>query len=212
MGAKLPLVEVQSIPAIVGNRTSADCHVVLLPVRDSEGLLDFRPALVPKSADVHHGYLPFSRAYLLRQAFKLEGDRYGWGGLFGSRDCSALVQDVFRSIGIFLARNAGEQAQGAGTHFSLIDTSPDERSAILRSLPPGSTLHFPGHVMLYLGEHQDQFYVLHAIAACGNPAQPQPDGTLAPLPLNGVMVTDLSLPRVNGMSLFNSLTEANCIP
>ena len=212
MGAKLPLVQEQYIPALVGNRTPEGCHVVWLPVRDHEGMLDFRPALVPKSADVHHGYLPFTRANLLRQAFKLHGDRYGWGGLFGSRDCSALVQDVFRSVGIFLARNAGEQAQGAGRQISLADKSSDERAAILRSLPPGSTLHFPGHVMLYLGEHEGQFYVIHAIAACGNPARPQPDGTLAPLPLNGVMVTDLSLPRVSGKSLFDSLTEANCIP
>jgi hypothetical protein len=66
--------------------------------------------------------------------------------------------------------------------------------------------------MFYLGEHQDQFYVLHAIAACGNPTQPLPDGTFAPLPLNGVMINDLSLPRVNGKSLFDSLTEANRIP
>jgi cell wall-associated NlpC family hydrolase len=212
MGAKLPLLEAQSTPTIIANRTLVDCHAVLLPVRDNEDLLAFRPALVPKSADVHHGYLRFSRANLLRQAFKLQGDRYGWGGLFGSRDCSALVQDVFRSVGIFLARNAGEQAQGAGTQISLADTSPDERIAILHSLPPGSTLHFPGHVMLYLGEHQGQFYVIHAIAACGNPARPQPDGTLASLPLNGIMVTDLSLPRVNGKSLLDSLTEANCIP
>lgn len=212
MGAKLPLLEEQAIPSLVGNRTPIDCHVVLLPTRNSAGLLDFRPALVPKSADVQHGYLPFSRANLLRQAFKLQGDRYGWGGLFGSRDCSALVQDVFRSFGILLARNAGEQSQGAGRKTSLIDKSPNERAEILRSLPPGSTLHFPGHVMLYLGEMEEQFYVIHAIAACGNPDSVQPDGSLARLPLNGVMVTDLSLPRINGQSLFDSLTEANCIP
>ena len=211
MGAKLPLCEVRSTPAIIGNRALIDCHAVLLPVPDNEGALAFRPALIPQAADVHHGYLPCSRANLLRQAFKLQGDRYGWGGLFGSRDCSALVQDVFRSVGILLARNADEQAQGAGRQIPFTDKSPAERREILRTLPPASTLHFPGHVMLYLGEHNDLFYVIHAIAACGDPDRPQPDGTLARMPLNGIMVTDLSVRRVNGKSLFDSLTTANCI-
>lgn len=212
MGAKIPLVESDAVPELIGHRKPSSCHVVWLPVRDQEGTLDFRPAIVAKSADVCKGYLPFSRANLLIQMFKMQGDRYGWGGLFGSRDCSALVQDVFRSFGIFLARNVGEQALGTGRRISFANKSPDKRAAILRSLPPGSTLHFPGHVMLYLGEHDDQFYVFHAIAACGNPTRPQPDGTFARLPLNGIMVTDLSLPRVNGKSLFESLTVANCIP
>lgn len=212
MGAKLPLVKQESIPPLIGNRSPISCYVVLLPVRDHDGALDFRMALIPKSADVHHGYLPFSRANLLRQAFKMQGDRYGWGGLFGSRDCSALVQDVYRSVGIFLARNAGEQAQGAGTNISFTDKSPTERIALLRSLPPGATLHFPGHVMLYLGEYQSEFYVIHAIAGCGDPTRRQPDGTLAPMPLNSIMVTDLSLRRTNGKTLLESLTEANLIP
>lgn len=212
MGAKLPLASPDTIPELIGRRTPVSCHVVRLPVRNQAGMLDFRPALVAKAADVSKGYLPFSRANLLRQMFKAQGDRYGWGGLFGSRDCSALVQDVFRSAGIVLARNAEEQAQGAGRQMAFTGCSASERAARLRSLPPGATLHFPGHVMLYLGEANGQFYAFHAIAGCGNPAFPQPDGSLAPLPLNGIMVTDLSLQRTNGKSLLDSLTEANCIP
>ena len=212
MGAKLPLVEGQAIPALVGNRTPVDCHVVWLPVSDTENSLAFQPALVPKSADVHVGYLPFSRVNVIKQAFKLQGDRYGWGGLFGSRDCSALVLDIYRSVGLILARNAGEQAQGAGTTISLIEKSHADRVDILRSLPPGSTLHFPGHVMFFLGEHEERFYVLHAINACGDPERPQPDGTLAPLALNSILVTDLSLHRTNGITLFDALTEAHQIP
>ncbi|MDU4961550.1 MAG: SH3 domain-containing protein [Sporomusaceae bacterium] len=209
MGAKLPLCEASTTPAIIGNRALIDCYAVLLPTA-AEGPA-FRPVLIPKAADVHRGYLPCSRANLLRQAFKLQGDRYGWGGMFGSRDCSALIQDVFRSVGIFLARNAGDQARGAGSKTDFSGKGLAERQELLRRLPPAATLHFPGHVMLYLGEQQNRFYVLHAIAACGDPQRPQADGTLARLPLNGIMVTDLSLPRLNGKSLLESLTTANCL-
>lgn len=212
MGARLPLLPTEDIPALIANRSPAGCHAVLLPVRDQDGGLGFRPALVPLSADVHQGYLPFSRANLVRQAFKLQGDRYGWGGLFGSRDCSALVLDVYRSVGLVMARNAGEQAQGAGTPLSLAGSDQALRQSVLRELPPGSTLHCPGHVMFYLGEHNGDFYVIHAIAACGDPARPLPDGTLTPIPLNGIMVTSLSLPRASGITLLDSLTETNRIP
>ena len=211
MGAKLPLVSPEYIPFRIGRREPSTSYIVLLPVRDDNGLLDFCMAMIPKSADVNIGYLPYSRAVIIKQAFKLFGDRYGWGGLFGSRDCSALVLDVFRSVGILLARNAGEQALGAGINTSFSGKTHSERIKMLASLPPASTLHFPGHVMLYLGEHEGNYYVLHAIAGCGDETKPQPDGTLAPLPLNSVMVTDLNLRRKNGTTLLESITEANTI-
>lgn len=212
MGAKLPLLSEQFAPAIVGRRSTAGCYVVFLPLRTADGTLEFAPALVPKSADVNKGYLPFSRANLLHQAFKLQGERYGWGGLFGSRDCSAVIMDIYRSVGIHLARNANQQATGAGTIIDLTTLTAIECRATLQTLAPGTLLYFPGHVMFFLGEYQQQFYALHAIAECGAQNNPQADKTLAPLPLNGIMVTSLNIPRTNGRSLFESLTHAICIP
>lgn len=211
MGAKIPLAGKEDWSAI-DLQTPAGSYVVSLPWPQADGQLAFRPALVPLSADVSAGYLPATREAVIRQAFKLLGNRYGWGGLFESHDCSALVLDVYRSFGIVLARNAGEQALGAGSVISLsAGQSEEARREILDRVQPGATLHLPGHVMLYLGKHDSRYYVIHAFGGYGDKNRPQADGSLASVPLYGVVVTDLSLPRTNGCSLLNSLDAINQI-
>lgn len=207
MGARLPLVEPVGDEEPIDNRSPQGNHVVLLPVRGGDGRAGFRKALVPLSADVSVGYLPYTRAGVVRQAFKLQGERYGWGGMFHSWDCSSLVMDVYRCFGLNLPRNSDQQAR-VGVRLA-IGGSARERVRRLRGLPPGTLLHFPGHVMLYLGSHGDRDYVIHAIAARGDPERRGPDGKPLQIPLNGVMVTDLSLLRAaSGVSLLDSLVSA----
>ena len=40
---------------------------------------------------------------------ELIGQKYGWGGLYGHRDCSAMTKDFYAPFGIFLQRNSGDQ-------------------------------------------------------------------------------------------------------
>lgn len=211
MGAKLPLVRKEDVPEVVGNQSPEGNYVIKLPVRGRNGELYFEPALVPLGCDVSPGYLPFTRANIIRQAFKMKGERYGWGGMFKSRDCSALVLDLYRSFGFRMPRNADEQEQTAGKTVVLGAAGAGERTRLLGKLRSGATLHFPGHVMLYLGAHGGRYYVIHAIAACGDVKKQNPDGSPGRIPLNGVIVTDLSLPRVNGKTLLESLTVAKQI-
>ncbi|MBE8952518.1 MAG: C40 family peptidase, partial [Quinella sp. 1Q7] len=55
--------------------------------------------------------LPCTENNLIRQAFRFLGEGYGWGGLEDGVDCSAFVQDVYRSVGIELPRDADRQAK-----------------------------------------------------------------------------------------------------
>ncbi|EGO65521.1 SH3 domain-containing protein [Acetonema longum] len=211
MGAKIPLA-VEDDWGAIDLQTPAGNYVVNLPWRQADGQLAFRLALVPLSADVSAGYLPVTRETVIRQAFKLLGNRYGWGGLFESHDCSALILDVYRSFGIILARNAGEQALGAGSVISLsAGQNENERRETLDRVQPGATLHLPGHVMLYLGKHDSRYYAIHAFGGYGDQSRPQADGSLASVPLYGIVVTDLALPRTTGCSLLNSLEAINQI-
>jgi len=52
--------------------------------------------------------LPFTRANLLRQAFRFLGERYGWGHDYQGRDCSGFVSEVYRSMGVQLPRNTSD--------------------------------------------------------------------------------------------------------
>jgi cell wall-associated NlpC family hydrolase len=147
MGAHLPILEESALPLEVGGQSVAGNHVALAPRREGEsGTLVTEPVLISKRADVSVGPLPFARSLILRKAFKLLGERYGWGGMYHARDCSGLVMDVFRCFGLHLPRNAGQQARlpvGRSVEFSA--TSPlSEREALLAQVPAGATLFLDG--------------------------------------------------------------------
>lgn len=198
MGARVPLE----------NGTPGQAYMVELPARGPRGELEIKTALVPASADVSVGYLPYTRANIIRQAFKILGERYGWGGLFNGRDCSAFVMDVYKSFGFMLPRNGDEQEQSAGLTVSFTAQDTDQRYALLDSLLPGASLHTPTHEMLYLGLHEGYYYVIHDVTSVGDPAHPNTDGSLGALTLNKVVVSDLSLPRRNGQLFIDALTGA----
>lgn len=85
---------------------SYDNYLVRLPVRRADRWLEYREAMVPVSADVCVGDLPYTHENVTAQAAKMRGEVYGWGGMLGGRDCSALVGDVYRCFGFRLPRDA----------------------------------------------------------------------------------------------------------
>jgi hypothetical protein len=209
MGTKLPLTD--EIPKTVDNQSVAGSYVVKLPVRDSDGQLNIKLALIPVASDVSEGYLPYTRANIIRQAFKVQGERYGWGGMFNGRDCSAYVMDVYKSFGFRLPRNGDEQEQSAGKTVIFDSLTTERRYTLIDTLLPGATLHTPTHEMLYLGKYKGRYYVIHDVTSLGDTDNRNPDGSLGRLVLNEVVVTDLSLPRRNGMLLIDSLTSGKQI-
>ncbi len=173
---------------------------VLAPVRTQTGNLQKQRLLVPKSAPgINYGYLPYTTNNIIRSAFKFYGMPYGWGGLKDSVDCSSLVYNVYRTVGIYLPRNADEQEQSAGTKYPLSATSTS-RTNVINNLQPGAGLYMDGHTLLYLGKINNVPYAIHALGSYYQ---------------NGVrhntmkvVVSDLSLARANGNTFTNELTTA----
>lgn len=207
MGARLVLASADTVPAIIDRQASAGNYVIKLPVRDEAGSLVFKYALVPKNDKVVLGSLAYTRSNIIKQVFKLQGGRYGWGGLFGSHDCSAVVLDLYRSFGLRLPRNASEQAIASGSRLEIAGDKAG-RMQLLDKLKPGGTLHMPGHVMVYLGKYKDNHCCIHAIAAHG---LKEADGSIRSVPINGIVVTDLHLLRITGETLLEALTVARQI-
>ncbi len=81
------------------------------------------------------------------------GQTYGWGGMYENRDCSALLQDLFRMFGIFLPRNSAQQ-KSFKEPISLDGLEREEKLELIldKGRPLLSILYMPGHVMLYLGQ------------------------------------------------------------
>lgn len=163
MGARVPLARRDEIPGEISGRHPMGNHVVRLPTRDAHGNLVWKLGLIPWNADVHAGYLPYTRRNILAQAFKFLGQRYGWGGMFNARDCSSFLLDVYRTVGIHLPRNAGEQGKlSLGRFHAFPEGLPlSERIRTMERIPPVTPVYMDGHAMLYLNKAGDDFFILH---------------------------------------------------
>lgn len=119
--------------------------------------------------------VPMTTAQMARMANELIGEPYGWGGLNGHRDCSAMLRDLFAPFGIWLPRNSTEQALEGGTFIDLSKLSAEdkEKQIISRGIPYLTLLWRKGHIMLYIGRHNGRPLVFHNL--WGISTRPLPD-------------------------------------
>lgn len=212
MGQRLPLADPEpGVP--VNGQNPYFTWPLQLPVRTPDGRLDFRIALLPKSADTAAAPLPHTRANLLRQAFKFLGERYGWGHDYEGRDCSGFVAEVYRSVGIELPRNTGDQARSPVLANRIVFGPEADRASRERALAAtraGDLLYIPGHLMMVLGHVDGKLYVIHDIQGG---SLLEASGQLRRLHLNGVSVTPFAPLRFDEASDFtDKLTTILRIP
>lgn len=102
----------------------------------------------------------------------LVGQPYGWGGLFGYRDCSSTIMDIFATFGIWVPRYAKEQYQ-AGTYYSFENLQRKERINLIheKGKPLITLINLSDHILLYIGDIDQKPYVLHDVWGMhtGNP-------------------------------------------
>lgn len=175
-------------------------YVVKRFSRTSDGLYSQEALCLPAAANLSRGYLPYSIENVLRVAFSLLGDPYGWGGWGQGRDCSQFTMEIYKCFGILLSRDAEPQAQMPFMRTEFGEEVPDaEKETALRQTRPTSLLEFNGHVMMYLGEVGGRFYVISDV------------GTFAPSPsedpqdFSCVLVNTLDAVRPNGKTWMQSL-------
>ena len=191
MGVRVPLLADWPIDRPVNGQSPLAAQVVELPLRADDGSLQLLPALLPRSADVAGDYLPLSRANILRQSFKFLGERYGWGHDYNGRDCSGFIAEVYRSFGVLLPRNTGDQASSPALNRRAFTDADDRqtRLAAIADLRVGDLIYIPGHVMLVIGYDHGMPYVIHDTAGIN---YRDSEGALRRLVLNGVSVTPLT--------------------
>ncbi|MCD6304242.1 MAG: SH3 domain-containing protein, partial [Planctomycetes bacterium] len=161
-GTFLFRAHVGAVLPVAGEGFSAGPLDVLAPVRRPDGRAELVGCRLPAgSAAVLP--LPATAGNLAALADPLIGKPYGYGGLYGDRDCSALLRDLFIPLGLLLPRNSADQAR-FGRAVNLSGLAPQERQrAVLRLARPFWTLiHSPGHIMLYVGPHRGRAAVLHS--------------------------------------------------
>ena len=154
---------------------------------------------------------PLTRRAVLTEAFAYLGQAYGWGDRAGGRDCSRYLMDLFAGLGVTLPRHTSDQAL-AGSYVVEVPAELPEpaRQALLDEHNRRGIvlLHFPGHIMLYLGRDDGGApMAIHSFAEflvpCAGRAEGAPAGERETLlKVDGVHVSDLELGRGTSRTAF----------
>jgi len=94
----------------------------------------------------------------------LLNEPYGWGGKDGLRDCSLLTKDFMSSFGIFLERNSrAQRAQGKEINLANLTNKQKKKVILEKGIPFLTLLYMNGHVMLYVGEKDNEPMIMHNV-------------------------------------------------
>lgn len=189
MGTKIPFIT-SNIPSVIDNQCTDGNYVVKLPVRDKNGILNFKLAIISKNQDIHVGFLTYTHENILKQAFKLLGDRYDWGDKYVGRDCSGFILCIFKTFGFNLPRNTDVQelTPGSKKQFNKND-SLSNRNQTLDKVNPGAIIFMNNHVMLYLGKENGTHYIIHDFSTYYKKV----NGSYSKIAVNEVAVTPVTI-------------------
>lgn len=143
---------------------TADQWQVSVAVADRNRRAVIRQGFVPVDAAAAKPLI-FNRVQAAKIANEMIGEPYGWGGLYGNRDCSSLTRDFFAVFGIWLPRHSEDQVKEVGTYIDLRGLRPEEKERIIKEkgIPYLSLLWRKGHVMLYIGAKDGRALIFHNI-------------------------------------------------
>jgi len=108
----------------------------------------------------HKGILSFSTKNINMIVDEMMKSNYGWGGMYGQRDCSSTLRDLYTPFGIWLPRNSYQQSK-VGDVLSLEGLSDEEKIATIKekAIPFKTLLYKKGHIVLYVGIFNDEIIV-----------------------------------------------------
>jgi len=150
---------------------TADGWLTTVPVRGAQGWAVSATAKAPHDAAVPMP-MPLTARNVALVGNRLLEQPYGWGGMYGDRDCSAMMHDLFTPFGLWLPRNSAAQSK-AGRFVSLEGLSASAKKALIRreGVPFLTLLWLPGHIGLYVGDRQGEpafFHNMWGVRTVGN--------------------------------------------
>jgi len=151
---------------------------VCAPVRGKGGRVRIHTAVL-SGGEAAAFPLPLTAANLATLGNELIREPYGWGGMNGRRDCSAMIRDFLAPFGIWLPRHSADQAREGGTFVDLTNLATAEKKRLIadRGIPYLTLLWIKGHIMLYVGSPSGEPLVFHnfwsvrTISAAGRPGR-----------------------------------------
>jgi hypothetical protein len=118
---------------------------------------------IPKHS-AHIGVSRLNKNDMIAIGREMLKNTYGWGGMYGERDCSSMIRDMMTPFGIWLPRNSSSQSK-KGEVISFAGVSDDEKLTLIqeKGVPFETIIYLKGHVLLYVGSYQENIMVMHNI-------------------------------------------------
>ena len=150
IGMMLPLIE-----------ELQDSYIVLAISKYKNSKPLYMKAKISKNIS-HNGIMMLTKENLNHIISEVSTSNYGWGGMYGQRDCSSTMRDIFTPFGIWLPRNSSQQAK-VGKVISLKGLSDEEKIDLIKekAIPFQTLLYKKGHIVLYVGTYDGDIVVLH---------------------------------------------------
>ncbi len=139
-------------------------YVVEIASRQPDGTLGVHNGYIGPDADVHIGYLSYTKRNILDQTFKLLNQPYGWADQLDKRDCSGTQRVIHRCFGIITGRHPSFILSSTGHQvFINPELSVEEKMAEASNIEPVITVAgTSGHIVRFLGKaHNGKLYFIH---------------------------------------------------
>ena len=134
---------------------------VYYPVKDTDGRTKMVRTTLEQGAATAVP-LPLTAEAVAGVGRDMLGQPYGWGGLDGLRDCSALTRDLFTPFGIHLPRHSASQAKaGRSIELGGLSNAKKEARILAEGIPFRSLIWFRGHIGVYIGAYEGRAMYFH---------------------------------------------------
>ena len=110
------------------------------------------------------GTLTFNKKNIIHILNEVASKNYGWGGIYGQRDCSSTLRDFYAPFGLWLPRNSYQQSK-MGEVLSLDVLTPKQKIKEIKekAIPFRTLLYKRGHIVLYVGTYNDKVIVFQNV-------------------------------------------------
>ncbi len=141
----------------------SESYTVLTVQNKKDSKAYYQPSKILKKY-AHKGPLAFNANNINKIIKELQKSNYGWGGLYGQRDCSSTLRDFYLPFGLWLPRNSFMQAN-QGSSISLEDLNDKEKIETIKKngIPFETLLYKQGHIVLYAGTFKDEVVVFQNV-------------------------------------------------
>ena len=135
-------------------------RIIEYPARNSKGEMYLKETKLSTAYKTKHGYLPATKANIVKQMKKWNGAPYGWGMDNMRQDCTSSIMSAYMTVGILIPRDTGCWVNIEGRK-SLYGMSYSQKVKEINKLEPGDLVYYKGHGMMFTGVKDGKPVITH---------------------------------------------------